>query len=223
MIASHRFPMYQPKNNLCDISFILYLFKTKFGKHLLGLASPGGAGRNKTLGQSEFARIKLALPPLTEQKKITKILSTWDKAIAVNEQILVNFQQQKKALMQQLLDGSKRLPGFNEERQYTNLANICIINPTKPVGPLNSTVTFIPMNAVSEDAKQLRFITEQYAIVEKGFTSFINHDVLVAKITPCFEHGKGLYAENLINGIGFGSTEFHVLRAKAKNGTDQTG
>ena len=52
-IASHRFPQFQPKNNSCDIDYLLYLFKTSKGKHLLGLASPGGAGRNKTLGQKE--------------------------------------------------------------------------------------------------------------------------------------------------------------------------
>ena len=50
MIASHRFPMYRPVDGLCDVDFLLYYFKTKKGKYLLELASPGGAGRNKTLG-----------------------------------------------------------------------------------------------------------------------------------------------------------------------------
>lgn len=52
-IASHRFPMYCPKANRCDIRFIEFLFKTPRGKYLLGIASPGGAGRNKTLGQKD--------------------------------------------------------------------------------------------------------------------------------------------------------------------------
>tara|TARA_B100000676_G_C18062749_1_gene838880 strand:+ start:891 stop:2099 length:1209 start_codon:yes stop_codon:yes gene_type:complete len=109
MIASHRFPMFKPKTNRCDINYILYFFKTKKGKYLLELASPGGAGRNKTLGQSEFAKLRFTMPPIEEQQKIATILSTWDKAITTTEQLLANSQQQKKALMQQLLTGKKRL------------------------------------------------------------------------------------------------------------------
>lgn len=131
MIASHRFPMYEPKNGECDVEYILYFFKTKKGKHLLELASPGGAGRNKTLGQNEFSKIKLQIPPLAEQKKIAKILSTWDKAISTTEQLLTNSQQQKKALMQQLLTGKKRFPGFTyewEDRYLTEMAKV-IVSP----------------------------------------------------------------------------------------------
>ncbi len=116
MIASHRFPMFRPKSGLCDIDFILYFFNTKKGKFLLELASPGGAGRNKTLGQSEFAKLGLLLPSAEEQKKIAQILSTWDKAITTTEQLLANSQQQQKALMQQLLTGKKRLLDKNGVR-----------------------------------------------------------------------------------------------------------
>ena len=51
-----------------------------------------------------------------------------------------------------------------------------------------------------------------YNEVKKGFTYFAENDVVFAKITPCMENGKGAIAKNLRNGIGFGSTEFHVLR-----------
>ncbi|MCP1249848.1 restriction endonuclease subunit S [Gluconobacter oxydans] len=59
--------------------------------------------------------LPLILPPLPEQKKIAAILSTWDRAIEGTEKLLANSQQQKKALMQQLLTGKKRLPGFTGE------------------------------------------------------------------------------------------------------------
>ena len=115
-IASHRFPMYRPKLGKVDIDFLTYLFKTKYGKELLGLASPGGAGRNKTLGQSEFLKIRIHVPPIAEQRRIAEILSTWDRAIAVQERLLANARAQKKALMQTLLTGTKkRLPGFKGE------------------------------------------------------------------------------------------------------------
>jgi len=131
MIASHRFPMFKPKAGNCDIDYILYLFKTAYGKHLLGLASPGGAGRNKTLGQSEFAKLTVNLPPIEEQSKIAKIITIWDKAIAVTEKLISNSQQQKQALMQQLLSGEKHFPEFNKEWNDVHLAEVAdvIVSP----------------------------------------------------------------------------------------------
>ncbi len=95
------------------MDFLNYFFKTKKGKYLLELASPGGAGRNKTLGQKEFTNLKFPMPGGDEQTKIAQILSTWDKAIETTEKLIENSKAQKKALMQQLLTGKKRFPGFN--------------------------------------------------------------------------------------------------------------
>lgn len=70
----------------------------------------------KTIGLPYFKKLKIAVPPYSEQKKIAQILSTWDKAITTTEQLLANSQQQKKALMQQLLTGKKRLLDKNGVR-----------------------------------------------------------------------------------------------------------
>ena len=70
----------------------------------------------KTIGLPYFKKLKIAVPPFAEQQKIAQILSTWDKAIAVTEQLLANSQQQKKALMQQLLTSKKRLLDENGVR-----------------------------------------------------------------------------------------------------------
>ncbi|WP_461604941.1 restriction endonuclease subunit S [Aeromonas rivipollensis] len=70
----------------------------------------------KTIGLPYFKKLKIAMPPYPEQHKIAKILSTWDKAISTTEQLLANSQQQKKALMQQLLTGKKRLLDKNGVR-----------------------------------------------------------------------------------------------------------
>lgn len=77
----------------------------------------------------------------------------------------------------------------------------------------NLRVSFIPMDAVEDQAAggvklQSRVLSE----VKKGYTAFSEGDVLWAKITPCMENGKSCIAKGLENGIGFGSTEFHVLR-----------
>ena len=77
-------------------------------RDIFSYLSRQGAGRYK-LNKASLEKIYLLIPPLAEQQKIAQILSTWDKAIAVTEQLLANSQQQKKALMQQLLTGKKRL------------------------------------------------------------------------------------------------------------------
>lgn len=182
----------------------------------------GGGTNISNLSQQILNDISLPLPPISEQKKIAKILSTWDKAITTTEQLIANSQQQKKALMQQLLSGKKRLLDENGERFKgewidVSLSTICQINPKKPASPADGKISFVAMEAVSEDAKLLSSVVRDYDDVCKGFTSFADNDVLVAKITPCFENGKGAYVEGMQNGIGFGSTEFHVLRAGAKS------
>ena len=77
----------------------------------------------------------------------------------------------------------------------------------------NEYVSFIGMQDVSENAELINQTPMLFSDVKKGLTSFIRNDVLVAKITPCFENGKGCYTENLKTEVGVGSTEFHVLRA----------
>ena len=124
MIGSHRFPMYRPKNDLVDINYLIYYFLTKRGTDILEAASPGGAGRNRTLGQERFLKSKITLPTLPEQQKIAAILSTQDKVIELKEKLLAQKQQQKKYLMQQLLTGKLRLPGFSGEWQFAKLENV---------------------------------------------------------------------------------------------------
>ena len=94
---------------------------------------------------------------------------------------------------------------------------ICAVNPKKPaIDALKPTdpVTFVPMPAGNADAGAITApLFRAFADVRKGFTSFANEDVIVAKITPCFENGKAALCRGLTNGLGFGSTEFHVLRS----------
>lgn len=98
MIASHRFPMYKSKKNRVYPDYLRRLFSTKYGKSLLALASPGGAGRNKTLGKDRFLKLTVPLPPIAEQKRIVEILEAWDGAIAIVEQLITA----KKILKRQL-------------------------------------------------------------------------------------------------------------------------
>lgn len=98
--------------------------------------------------------------------------------------------------------------------QAYKLSEISEVNPSKYKGNLNvSGVGFIPMSYVDDVLGQvIKIDTVSYKKVSKGYTSFINTDVVFAKITPCMENGKCAVIKNLPNGVGFGSTEFYVIR-----------
>lgn len=101
-IASHRFPMFVPRENKIDLDFILLFFLRKYGKHLLGLASPGGAGSNKTLGQNNFAELKVTIPCIDEQRKIANFAKAIDNKITAVDQQIEQMETFKKGLLQQM-------------------------------------------------------------------------------------------------------------------------
>jgi type I restriction enzyme, S subunit len=103
-----------------------------------------------------------------------------------------------------------------------SLANFCQINPRHAL-PIfgrpdeDLEVSFIPMSAVDETVGAItKPVVRRYGDVSKGYTGFLDDDVLFAKVTPCMENGKVAIANNLIDGFGFGSTEFHVLRTNTE-------
>jgi len=96
------------------------------------------------------------------------------------------------------------------------LGEIAILNPSKSEIkdlPDDVEISFVPMSAVDENKQKIRERdTRTLGSVRKGYTYFKEGDILFAKITPCMENGKVAIAKDLVNGIGFGSTEFHVIR-----------
>jgi type I restriction enzyme, S subunit len=98
---------------------------------------------------------------------------------------------------------------------WTTLSSVAAINPGIDASeiPDATFVSFIPMAAVEAgtgriDSSAKRRLGE----VKRGYTAFQEGDILFAKITPCMENGKSAVARSLSSGLGFGSTEFHVLR-----------
>lgn len=104
----------RPKGNQIDPAYSVFLFQSKSYRSQVVKLGQGAIRAN--IGQKDLARVCILVPPLAEQKKIAQILSTWDNAISVTEKLLANSQQQKKALMQQLLTGQKRLLDENGVR-----------------------------------------------------------------------------------------------------------
>ena len=80
--------LYKPKKDIVDLDYITKYFITKRGQNVLMLASPGGAGRNKTLGQKEFAKSVVKLPSIPEQQKIADFLLNIDKIISNYEDMI---------------------------------------------------------------------------------------------------------------------------------------
>ena len=101
-----------------------------------------------------------------------------------------------------------------------SIGDVCTVNPRKSeIGglPPETVVSFVPMAALDE--RRISFApdeTKPLAEVASSYTYFAEGDVLLAKVTPCFENGKAGIARGLSNGIGFGSSEFYVLRPSEK-------
>jgi type I restriction enzyme S subunit len=101
-----------------------------------------------------------------------------------------------------------------------SLGEVAELNPSRPrsLGQLSDDhiVSFVPMPAVDQHLGAItKAEARKFVEVKKGFTYFAENDVIFAKITPCMQNGKSAIAKGLYNGLGFGSTEFHVVRAHA--------
>lgn len=157
---------------------------------------------------------KMPRMPLTELRNFDCILPPMDKQL---EFVFIAEQVDKSKFgdfKSQFIEMFGNPLSSKQKNELKRLGQCCIINPRRPNIALCDTdkVSFIPMPAVSEDGYLVDMADEEYGKVKKGFTYFENNDVLFAKITPCMENGKGAIAYGLTNGIGVGSTEFHVLR-----------
>lgn len=116
-------------------------------------------------------------------------------------------------IMAESTESIKQLP---QGWRWVKLEEVCKINPVRSSDlkrALNSLTTFIPMTAVDDrEGKILHAELRPYSEVANGYTYFEEGDVLFAKITPCMQNGKHAIATGLADGIGFGSTEFHIIR-----------
>jgi restriction endonuclease S subunit len=109
MIASHRFPMFRPDPKRTLAEYVLLHLLSQKGSEALGLASPGGAGRNRTLSQTVFLKTPISLPPLDEQRQIVDFVQAADHEIDLLKKQLAALKEQKKGLMQKLLTGEVRV------------------------------------------------------------------------------------------------------------------
>ena len=111
--SADMYPIWVNRDDLHKDYLFHYMLGPQFYKAAIAMSMRTGMPK---INRNDLNTLNILLPPLAEQQKIAQILSTWDKAIAVTEQLLANSQQQKKALMQQLLTSKKRLLDENGAR-----------------------------------------------------------------------------------------------------------
>ncbi|WDG11362.1 restriction endonuclease subunit S [Vibrio campbellii] len=134
-----------------DSDYLLWTLRSNKIKNELSRKSGGSALQEIALGS--LRKVVLPIPPLPEQRKIAQILSTWDKAISTTEKLIDASKQQKKALMQQLLTGKKRLvdpetgKAFEGEWENTHLSNIASIKKGKALSAKNLVAGSYPVIA----------------------------------------------------------------------------
>lgn len=125
--------------------------------------------------------LKILTPPLEEQEKIAQILATWDSAIEQLTDLIAEKQHQKKALMQRLLTGKQRLPGFNKPWKNVRLGDVCSISKGEQLSRIDMLETGYPVynGGVSESGYTDSFNTEAETIIISeggnscGFVNFI--------------------------------------------------
>lgn len=123
-IVSNEYSVITDEGGL-DLEFLQYLSESIYFQQTCFHSSIGVHVEKMIFNVDRWLKWPFNLPPIEEQLKISKVLSTWDKAITTTKQLLANSQQQKKALIQQLLTGEIRFPQFDGEWQELKLIQIC--------------------------------------------------------------------------------------------------
>lgn len=220
--------LYLKDTELVDLSFLESIFGTTRFMNLVKTFAEGTLIERTGVNIENFLDFLMILPPIQEQRKISKTTTCVDFVINQTQAVIDQVQNLKTGLTQELLTSG--IPGRHKIFRKTELGQIprdwdvipiseaCFINPLKKElsGLSEDTeVSFLPMEGMAgEGCGIVSLQQKQLHDIGSGYTYFRDGDLLFAKITPCMENGKIGIAEGLKNSIGFGSTEFHVLRPK---------
>jgi len=211
---------------ILESEFVYYYLKS-----IKSIAEQNASGTTfKEISAKSFCALPIEIPPLPEQHaivaKIEQLFSELDNGTAHLKAAKEKLEIYRQSVLKMAFDG-KLLGGEKDNpsnivhkgwRQET-ISAVCEVNPPKPVTDNEAEITFLPMSSVEEETgKYCSAGTKRYEQVKSGYTGFLKGDVLFAKITPCMENGKVALIDKLPNQIGFGSTEFHVVRPSKEIG-----
>lgn len=204
-------------------------------KNIRGLTSDEG---RDGLNLEMVGSIICPIPSKDEQQKIADFLDyktlQIDALIAKKETLLLKLQEKRSALITQVVtkginsntplkpSGVEWLGDVPAHWDVKRMRFSLTTNPSKNEIDLeeDDLVSFIPMEAVGEYGGLTLETEKEVSEIGSGYTYFKDEDVVVAKITPCFENGKGAIAKGLKNQTAFGTTELHVLRVSKELNPD---
>lgn len=199
-----------PKNKEIDSRFFYYQLFSLFKSMKDEIPSH----MQPSLRVSDLNKSQVAYVLFDKQKQISDYLdektSGIDQIIERKQKLIGILKEKRTSEVNSLI--------INAEGEKGKLKNYIQLNPSKKIvsvtGP-EDMVSFVPMEAISE-LGELQPQERKYKDVSSGFTYFRNGDVVLAKITPCYENGKAGVMKGLKNDFGFGTTEFMVMRPSNK-------
>jgi type I restriction enzyme S subunit len=199
------FLFYCDDNNLKKY---VYYYLNLIAKDILKRA--GGAAQ-PNIGKSQLENIKINLPPLIEQKrivaKIESLFSRLDSAKDSLERVRQEIKRYRQSVLKAVFEGKLT----NVILQNKELGSLVKINSRNDLND-NINVGFLPMKLIEANfSGEHSFEVRKWGKVKAGFTHIKNGDVLLAKITPCFENGKSALVNGLPNGYGAATTEVFAL------------
>lgn len=182
-----------------DYKYVAYML-SNLKEKMLSLAS---GGTFKEISKTSFSTLKIPMPQITIQEQIVSEIEIYQKIIDGAKQVVENYKPNIK---------------IDSEWELVELGEVIELNPKKSEiadTDRSINVSFVPMSDLNEhemrfEPIQIKPLSEVYS----SYTYFREDDVILARVTPCFENGKSGIARGLVNGIGFGSSEYFILRPK---------
>jgi type I restriction enzyme, S subunit len=182
-IVSNEYSILRGNDKIC-LQFLNYLAHSVYFQQTCFHSSIGVHIEKMIFKLERWLKWDFNIPPLAEQKRIAEILSTWDRAIETTEKLIANSEAQNKALMQQLLTGKKRLPGFDGEWKHHAFGHIAqtIKNKVDP-RDLQDDVPVIELEHI--EAQSGRLVGTSQANLQTSLkTPFTQKNVLYGKLRP---------------------------------------
>jgi restriction endonuclease S subunit len=194
-----------------DPKWVAAFFACGLGDGALGRGARGTNINN--LRQERLQGITLPCPPPAIQDRALRLYEHFQDAIDFYDAAMRHGRRRIDGLAQVLLNGTLRFPGFKASWPVVRLGEVVDIDPPTRFRCSNDTpVSFVPMADITEGGDRVGDGEASAGSTASGYSAFFERDILVAKITPCFENGKAWLATGLRNDCGLGSTEFYVLR-----------
>lgn len=241
-IISSAYGVYRLNKELSDdFKFFDYLLRSNAYLWELRVNSKGIWRSRYQLTDDSFFCIPIIIPESEDRKNIARFLdfktAQITRFIKAKKRMIELLKEQKQVIINDAVTGKVDVDTGKPYRQYKDsgvewlgqvpegwvvykIKLIASFNPSKIETGFNSAsseyVTFLPMEKVTVDGKIDCSIKMSYKNVCSGFSYFRKDDVVVAKITPCFENGKGAFLNELDTQYGFGTTEFITIRPNSK-------